>query len=137
MKKSSGSGASIIAYLPAGRAMPELLTICMLQKLRCRLAGPEDFERTVEDLLLQRSGDGGESEPETGKEAGKGAGKEPMLILCNLSGAAMNQFLSELRKRGQYVPLKASLTETNRNWKLSKLYRALCMEHQSMTGENI
>lgn len=133
MKKSGGSGASIIAYLPAGRAMPELLTICMLQKLRCRLAGPEDFERTVEDLLLQRSGDGEESEPETGKEAGK----EPMLILCNLSGAAMNRFLSELRKRGQYVPLKASLTETNRTWKLSKLYRALCMEHQSMTGENI
>lgn len=137
MKKSSGSGASIIAYLPAGRAMPELLTICMLQKLRCRLAGPEDFERTVEDLLLQRSGDGEESEPETGKEAGKEAGKEPMLILCNLSGAAMNRFLSELRKRGQYVPLKASLTEINRTWKLSKLYRALCMEHQSMTGENI
>lgn len=121
----------IIFYTTEEKKIPEIPVLCMYLKLRCHLAGPADFFKSAEEILA------GKSENLTTEMFSENFGTEPMLILCNLSARSMNSFLSELKKRGIRIPLKAALTPTNAKWKLSFLYEELRNEHKALTGEDI
>ena len=61
---------------------------------------------------------------------------DEMLLLANLSGTQLNEFLSGLR-RGQIPPvaLKAVLTDTNQQWSAVALHAELAEEHRALSAQ--
>ena len=61
---------------------------------------------------------------------------DEMLVLANLSGTQLNEFLSGLRQ-GQIPPiaLKAVLTESNREWSAVALHAELAEEHRALSAQ--
>lgn len=63
----------------------------------------------------------------------KGGFQEELLVLCGFSGARLNQLLGLFRSSGvRKVELKAAVTNTNRDWTLSKLADEIRKEHEYM-----
>lgn len=103
----------------------KIKAIATRMKLRFRVVEPEEFS-----LPLGRLAEipGGEAMPEgDGTPFG-----EEMLVLCNVPGAAFQNFLAQLRAQKVPVTLKAALTEYNISWSSTKLYREIAAEHQAM-----
>ncbi len=61
---------------------------------------------------------------------------DEMLVLANLSGTQLNEFLSGLRQ-GKIPPiaLKAVLTESNRAWSAFALHAELAEEHRALNAQ--
>ena len=57
---------------------------------------------------------------------------EEVLILCGLSDDALQQAVMALRKAGLYLPYKAVLTPTNKDWTVRQLFCELYREHEMM-----
>lgn len=57
---------------------------------------------------------------------------EEVLVLCGLSDAGIQLVLAALRKAGIYIPYKAMLTPTNKDWTAAQLFAELYEEHQAM-----
>ena len=57
---------------------------------------------------------------------------EEVLVLCGLSDAGIQLVLAALRKAGLYIPYKAMLTPTNKDWTVGQLFAELYEEHQAM-----
>lgn len=60
------------------------------------------------------------------------APREPVLILAGFSPAQLDGLLAALRRAGIHIPLKAVLTQHNRDWSLLSLIEELRREHAAM-----
>ena len=69
------------------------------------------------------------SEPYTGEPLA-----EPMAVLCNFGGKALDRALDVMRKSGIRIPLKAVCTPINQNWTPVYLQKHLQAERRAMTG---
>ena len=58
--------------------------------------------------------------------------REEVLFLCGLTGAGIQLAVAALRKAGLYIPYKASLTPTNKDWTVRQLFSEIYQEHQAM-----
>ena len=59
-----------------------------------------------------------------------------MLVFCGLGQALLNQVLEVIRVANlPPIPLKAVLTETNREWDTRQLYAELCREREAVAGQ--
>ncbi len=92
-----------------------------------RIVAPEELGLTVGALAgLDPPGDPGEKAPLHGETE--------CLVLCGVSGEALDGLLEDLRRAGLYVPFKALLTPTNRGWRLDDLIGHLIGEHQRIAA---
>jgi hypothetical protein len=57
-----------------------------------------------------------------------------MMRMSGFTGEEMRQFLGALRRNGVTVDLKCVETETNREWRLKRLYEELLEEHTTMNN---
>lgn len=55
-----------------------------------------------------------------------------VLLLCGLTGPGIQLAVTALRKAGLYIPYKAALTPTNKDWTVEQLFFELYQEHQYM-----
>ena len=58
--------------------------------------------------------------------------REEVLFLCGLTSAGIQLTVAALRKAGLYIPYKASLTPTNKDWTVRQLFSEIYQEHQAM-----
>ena len=61
--------------------------------------------------------------------------QEPVLVMAGFSSVQLDGLLAALRGAGVSIPLKAVLTEHNRNWSLLALMEELQREHAAMHPE--
>lgn len=60
--------------------------------------------------------------------------REEFLMLCGLSSAVFQGFLSRSAQEGISVAHKAALTPVNRFWPVIKVMEQVAQEHEAMTG---
>lgn len=58
---------------------------------------------------------------------------EKMIVFCNFDGDKVNETLRELKAAEVVIPLKALLTDTNRNWSAAQLFSQLSEERRIFT----
>lgn len=88
--------------------------------------------QTVEDLAEEKvCVDIASEEPSFATGGGE------FLVMCGFSQLQF-QLVMDLfqRKKVPKVPVKAMMTETNRNWPFGKLLQEVWQEHREMTGKN-
>ena len=60
--------------------------------------------------------------------------QDEMLLMCPENERMLDQALQRMRKEKVQVPLKAVLTEMNKNWTSVALHDEIMREHEKMTG---
>ena len=60
--------------------------------------------------------------------------QDEMLLMCPENERMLDQALQRMRKEKVQVPLKAVLTESNKNWTSVALHDEIMREHEKMTG---
>lgn len=60
--------------------------------------------------------------------------QDEMLLMCPENERMLDQVLQRMRKEKVQVPLKAVLTESNKNWTSVVLHDEIMREHEKMTG---
>ena len=60
--------------------------------------------------------------------------QDEMLLMCPENERMLDQALQRMRKEKVQVPLKAVLTEINKNWTSVALHDEILREHEKMTG---
>ena len=60
--------------------------------------------------------------------------QDEMLLMCPENGRMLDEALLRMRKEKVQVPLKAVLTEMNKNWTSVALHDEILREHEKMTG---
>ena len=116
--------STILAYNLSAERAGRIRTLCAIQKLRLRLVPPEEFGLPVGVLAgVLPPAEAAPAEPFS----------EEMLVLCQLSEAALQRFLLGFRKNGiPPVALKAVLTPTNAAWNGRVLRDELKKEHEML-----
>ena len=61
--------------------------------------------------------------------------EEEMMVMHNISGTSLDKFLKSLRDSGVDVPLKAVVTDTNKNWLPKDLAKEISKEHEMLAGK--
>lgn len=92
--------------------------------IACKVVPEEEWDKPVGALV------GLETVPQAEPEAAELT--EEVLILCGLTDGGIQLAVMALRKAGLYIPYKASLTPTNKDWTVGQLFGELYQEHQYM-----
>lgn len=97
--------------------------VCKKAGIRLKRAAGADFSKPVGELVgfvgLTAEGEAGEFSDE-------------LMIVSVFSGGDLNKFLKIMHAEGVEVPLKATLTETNKTWTPAALCAELKKEHEQM-----
>lgn len=94
-----------------------------------REIGEEQLDWKVSDIL------DGQGEPDDGVRSSNITFDDDFeyMLFVNIHDELLYNFLEEIKKEGVYVPHKAVLTETNKNWPLSYLMNENKEEHKVMS----
>ncbi len=121
------NAGTVLMYNCSGEEFSKLKQIFAMLRLRMRVVGPERYQVPLEELA-QGKGEPGETVqplPET------------MLVFCGMGQALLNQVLEVIRvAKLPPIPLKAVLTETNREWNTMQLYEELLREREAVAAQN-
>ena len=97
--------------------------VCAKAKMRARRPDLEDYSKPVGELV----GFSGITSSEGPSEF-----SDEMMLISSFSSGELNRFLKAMHAEGVEVPLKASLTETNKSWTPAALCEELKKEHEQM-----
>ena len=92
--------------------------------IACKVVPEEDWDKPLGALV------GLETAPQPELEAVELT--EEVLVLCGLTDGGVQLVLMALRKAGLYIPYKAFLTPTNKDWTAGQLFGELYQEHRYM-----
>ena len=95
--------------------------IALRLELRCRAIPDEMQSCTIRELLYSQS-----------QPSGQPVFTDEMLIMYALPASIMHEFLDELHRHGQFVRLKAVVTETNISWTAAQLHNELLSEEEAV-----
>ena len=120
------NAGTVLMYNCSGEQFSKLKQIFAMLRLRMRVVEPDRYHVPLEGLAK------GKGEPgETAESL-----PEPMLVFCYLPQALLHQVLEVIRVANlPPIPLKAVLTETNREWDTRQLYAELCREREAVAGQ--
>ena len=112
-------------YNCSGPEFSKLRQIFAMLRLRMRPVEPARYQVPI-GLLAQGEGEDGEPAQPI---------PEAMLVFCGLGEALRNQVLEVIRvAKLPPIPLKAVLTETNREWTSLQLYEELKKEREAIAA---
>lgn len=135
---------SVLCFNFADETLSTLDILCRRLGIRLKPIAEEDFSKTVGALagievpfIPGLSGPAPDEAAADGTNGTKDASTGStftgeLMVLFNLNGSAMDQFLAAMRKNNIYVPYKCVLTPTNMNWKPADLFVELSKEHEAM-----
>ncbi len=114
-------------YNCSGPEFSKLRQIFAMLRLRMRPVGADRYHLTLAELS--------EGQGEPAAEAGE-ALPEAMLVFCGLGDALLHQVLEVIRvAKLPPIPLKAVLTETNREWNTLQLHEELLREREAIADQ--
>ena len=120
------NAGTVLLYNCSAPEFSKLKQIFAMLRLRMRVVGPDRYHISLEELAQ------GKGEPGEPAEALT----EPMLVFCGLGQALLEQVLEVIRlAKLPPIPLKAVLTETNRQWNTIQLHEELCKEREAMAAQ--
>ena len=125
---------SVLCYNLNDERYENIQSICSHSGIKVRRATDEDLMRTV-GQSMGFSGAQNTDSGETLSDADN-AFSDEMMVLYNVSGTSLNTFLRKLRDLEIDIPLKAALTNTNKDWLPAKLCEELKREHEAMNSAN-
>ncbi len=115
---------SVLCYNINDEKYERIQSICNRAGIKVRMAAAEDFSCTVGKSM--------------GFSGAQGSGKpfsDEMMVLYNISGTSLNTFLRKLRDLEIDIPLKAVLTNANKDWFPAKLCEELKREHEDIKSD--
>ena len=120
------NAGTVLMYNCSGEQFSKLKQIFAMLRLRMRVVEPDRYHIPLEELYRGKGEPGEAAEPLP----------EAMLVFCGLGQALLNQVLEVIRVANlPPIPLKAVLTETNREWDTRQLYAELCREREAVAGQ--
>lgn len=120
------NAGTVLMYNCSGEQFSKLKQIFAMLRLRMRVVEPDRYHIPLEELSRGKGEPGEAAEPLP----------EAMLVFCGLGQALLNQVLEVIRVANlPPIPLKAVLTETNREWDTRQLYTELCREREAVAGQ--
>ncbi len=120
------NAGTVLMYNCSGEQFSKLKQIFAMLRLRMRVVEPDRYHIPLEELSRGKGEPGEAAEPLP----------EAMLVFCGLGQALLNQVLEVIRVANlPPIPLKAVLTETNREWDTRQLYAELCREREAVAGQ--
>ena len=123
MMKNAGT---VLMYNCSGEKFSKLKQIFAMLRLRMRVVGPDRYHISLEELAQGKGEPGEAAQPLP----------ESMLVFCGMGQALLNQVLEVIRVANlPPIPLKAVLTETNRQWNTIQLHEELCKEREAMAAQ--
>lgn len=116
---------AVLLYNCSGPQWTKLHQMMMMLRFRIRVVQPERYHLTLEELAA------GQGEPvETDVPQ---ALPESMMVFCGVNQAQLNAILNAIRlAKLPPIPMKAVLTETNRQWTSTQLYDELVKEREEL-----
>ena len=118
---------TILMYNCSDPKFFKLRQIFAMLKLRMRVVNPNQYNITLLELA--------EGKGEPAAEAPE-AIPESMLVFCGLSDALCTQVLEVIRvAQIPPIPLKAVLTETNKDWNTLQLHEELLKEKAALEAQ--
>ena len=119
----NGKSGTVLLYNCSGPEFSKLRQIFAMLRLRMRAVNPDQYHLTLAELADGKGEPGEAQEPI----------QESMLVFCGLGDAFLNQVLQVIRvAKLPPIPLKAVLTETNREWDSLRLHQELCKEQAAI-----
>ena len=106
---------------------PQLKTILLKMGIRIKVVAPEDYTKKIGELLGLETN----SSSQPPAVAPSESIPDEMIVMYNFIDARLNQLLSELRRAGIKIPLKAVLTPHNSNWTSYELHAELSEERKA------
>ena len=128
MKQGQGMKRSgtVLMYNCSGPEFSKLRQIFAMLKLRMRPVEPDRYHLTLAELA-EGKGEAGEAQEPV---------QEAMLVFCGLGDAFLNQVLQVIRvAKLPPIPLKAVLTDTNREWDTLQLREELLREREAIAAQ--
>ena len=128
MKLGQGAKRSgtVLMYNCSGPEFSKLRQIFAMLRLRMRPVEPEQYHLTLAQLA-EGQGETGEAQEPV---------QEAMLVFCGLGDAFLQQVLEVIRlAKLPPIPLKAVLTDTNREWTTAQLREELNREREAIAAQ--
>ena len=116
------NAGTVLMYNCSGEEFSKLKQIFAMLRLRMRPVEPGRYHVPLGDLAEGKGEAGEPAEPVP----------EAMLVFCGMGQALLNQVLEVIRvAKLPPIPLKAVLTDSNREWNTVQLYEELQKERES------
>ena len=120
------NAGTVLMYNCSGEGFSKLKQIFAMLRLRMRVVEPDRYHIPLEQLAQGKGEPGQAAEPLP----------EPMLVFCYMGQGLLNQVLEVIRvAKLPPIPLKAVLTETNRDWDTRQLHAELLREREAIAAE--
>jgi len=120
------NAGTVLLYNCSGEGFSKLKQIFAMLRLRMRVVEPDRYHVPLGELAQGKGEPGEAAEPLP----------EPMLVFCGMSQALLNQVLEVIRvAKLPPIPLKAVLTETNRDWDTHQLHEELLREREAIAAQ--
>ena len=120
------NAGTVLMYNCSGEGFSKLKQIFAMLRLRMRVVEPDRYHIPLEQLAQGKGEPGQAAEPLP----------EPMLVFCYMGQALLNQVLEVIRvAKLPPIPLKAVLTETNKDWDTRQLHEELLREREAIAAE--
>ena len=117
---------TILLYNCSDEKFFKLKQIFAMLRLRMRMVEPNRYHISLGELAQGKGEPGEAAEPLP----------DPMLVFCGLPQALLNQVLEVIRvAKLPPIPLKAVLTDVNRDWSTRQLYEELLKERDSFNAQ--
>ena len=101
---------------------------------RVRHVEKEEYSLPVGEVAEGRTTESINEEAGVKKKEIEAVFQDEMLLMCPENERMLDQVLQRMRKEKVQVPLKAVLTESNKNWTSVVLHDEIMREHEKMTG---
>lgn len=117
------NAGTVLLYNCSTPEFSKLKQIFAMLRLRMRVVGPDRYHISLEELAQGKGEPGEAAQPLP----------ESMLVFCGMGQALLNQVLEVIRVANlPPIPLKAVLTETNREWDTTQLLAELVKEREAI-----
>ena len=120
------NAGTILMYNCSGPEFSKLRQIFAMLRLRMRPVEPERYHIPLEELAAGKGEPGEAAQPL----------EEAMLVFCGMGQALLNQVLEVIRvAQLPPIPLKAVLTQHNRQWNTLQLHEELLREREAIAAQ--
>ena len=119
---------SVLLYNCSGFQWTKLHQIMMMLRFRIRVIRPEQYHLTLEQLAQGQGEPSADNVPE--------AFPESMMVFCGVGQAQLEAILNAIRlSKLPPIPLKAVLTDSNREWNSIQLHEELLKEQEAIAQQ--
>lgn len=120
------NAGTILLYNCSDEKFFKLKQIFAMLRLRMRMVESNRYHISLGELAQGKGEPGEAAEPLP----------DPMLVFCGLPQALLNQVLEVIRvAKLPPIPLKAVLTDVNRDWNTRQLYEELLKERDAFAAQ--